>query len=219
MTDPAAAAVRTGPSPEVVHAMVALCQSVLPVWGRHLETARDHAEVAVAEMLSAFADTGPHLEMTARRSREINTTLLASGDGLKQLAQVCDDRLLPLMPKLDADGADAVHHVLQTIRRTIAALERIATPFEHESQMASHQVERMYVGFQYQDRISQMMTLLSDDMHRLQLLLAAPGTDAAALSAEAWMAQLESRYAMQAQRNAHQGVCAAQAGDLETDFF
>ena len=219
MTDPAAAAVHTGPSPEVEHAMVALCQSVLPVWGRHLDTARDHAEVAVAEMLSAFADIGPHLDMTVRQSREINATLLASEDGLGQLARVCDDHLLPLIPNLDADGAVAVHHVLETIHRTIAALERIAKPFDRESQMVSHQVERMYVGFQYQDRISQMMTLLSDDMHRLQLALATPGTDTAALDQDAWMAQLESRYAMEAQRNAHQGVSAVQAGDLETDFF
>jgi len=219
MTESTLSVAGTRPSLEMASAMVALCQSVLPVWGRHLDTARDHAEVAVAEMLSAFADIGPHLDMTVRQSKEINATLLASEDGLGQLAQVCDDHLLPLIPNLDADGAVAVHHVLETIHRTTEALARIAKPFDRESQMVSHQVERMYVGFQYQDRISQMMSLLSDDIQRLQAMLDAPGTDTAALAKDAWMAQLESRYAMAAQRDAHAGVSAQQAGDLETDFF
>ena len=207
------------PTGDMHRALVDLCQTVLPVWGRHLDTARDHAEVAVAEMLSAFADIGPHLDMTVRQSTQINATLLTSEDGLGQLAQVCDDHLLPLIPNLDADGATAVHHVLETIHRTIASLERIAKPFDRECQLVSQQVERMYVGFQYQDRISQMMALLFDDMQRLQQVLAAPGPDATALAPAAWMAQLESRYAMAAQRSAHAGAVSAQAGDQETDFF
>ena len=33
-------------APDLSHAMVDLCKTVLPVWGRHLDAARDHAEVA-----------------------------------------------------------------------------------------------------------------------------------------------------------------------------
>ena len=204
--------------------MVELCRSVLPVWERHLDTARDHAEVAVAEMLSAFAEIGPHLDLTVRQSQQINAQLVTSENGLAQLAQVCDDQLLPLIPSLDPEGATAVHHVLATIHRSISALEQIAKPFDHESQMVSKQVERMYVGFQYQDRISQMMALLLDDMQRMQRLIDAPDAAADSLSKDAWLAQLESRYAMAAQRHAHEGDshtggAAAQPGDTETDFF
>ena len=210
----------TAAAPDLSHAMVDLCKTVLPVWGRHLDAARDHAEVAVAEMLCAFAEIGPHLDMTVRQSQQINEQLVTSENGLAQLAQVCDDHLLPLIPTLEVDDALAVHHVLETIHRTIEALEQIAMPFDRESQMVSKQVERMYVGFQYQDRISQMMALLFGDMQRLQALLTEPGTNPEALSQQAWLAQLESRYAMAAQRHAHEGgAAAATSNDNETDFF
>ena len=50
------------------------------------------------------------------------------------------------------------------VHKAVTALENIAKPFHHETQMVAAQVERMYIGFQYQDRISQMMALLADDM-------------------------------------------------------
>ena len=207
------------PPHDMHSALVDLCQSVLPVWGRHLDTARDHAEVAVAEMLSAFADIGPHLDMTVRQSTQINATLLTSEDGLGQLAQVCDDHLLPLIPNLDADGATAVHHVLETIHRTIASLERIAKPFDRECQLVSQQVERMYVGFQYQDRISQMMALLESDMVRLQETLRVH--DVAVPELKDWLVQLESRYAMAEQRENHVEATGdtSKPATNETTFF
>ena len=205
-------------------ARVDLCATVLPVWGRHLDAARDHAEVAVAEMLSAFADIGPYLDRTVRQSRQINAQLSASENVLAQLAQVCDDHLLPLIPKLESEDGLAVRHVIGKVHHTIDALRQITMPLDRESQMVTKQVERMYVGLQYQDRISQMMALLLDDMLRLQGLLEATEATPEALSTAAWLAQLESRYAMAAQRHAHGGDAntggsGAPPGETETDFF
>ena len=134
-------------------ALLQLCEAVIPLWQRHLETAQDHAELAVSEMLSAFAEIHPSLQ-----------------GSLKQHA------------------------------------------------------ERMMVGLQYQDRISQMMALLSSDMQRMQQTMAAPGTDAAALSSAAWLTRLEAGYAMAAQRNAHHESDGSDDGtrsqpDAEPDFF
>jgi hypothetical protein len=214
----------TATTPDLNRARVDLCATVLPVWGRHLDAARDHAEVAVAEMLSAFAEIGPHLDMAVRQTQQIHAQWVASETGLAQLAQVCDDHLLPLVPKLDSEDALAVHHALEAIHHTIDALRQIALPFDRESQVVTKQVERMYVGLQYQDRISQMMALLLDDMLRLQGLLEATEATPEALSTTAWLAQLESRYAMAAQRHAHGGEANAdgsgtQPSATETDFF
>ena len=210
----------TAATPDLSHAMVDLCKTVLPVWGRHLDTARDHAEVAVAEMLSAFAEISPHLDMTVRQSRQINAQLVTSEHSLVQLAQVCDEHLLPLVPGLEAEDALAVLHVLETVHRTTEALEQIAMPYDRESQTVSRQVERMYVGLQCQDRISQMMALLLGDMQRLQAILTDPGTNPDAMSHEAWLAQIESRYAMAAQRKAHEGSATdSMPNNDKTDFF
>lgn len=199
-----------------------ICASLSCPYGAGIWTRRGTMpKVAVAEMLSAFADIGPHLDMTVRQSTQINATLLTSEDGppgpigagmrRPSAAPHTQSRCRRCDRRAPRAGDHPPHH------RT---LERIAKPFRPRMPglLVSQQVERMYVGFQYQDRISQMMALLFDDMQRLQQVLAAPGPDATAPPA-AWMAQLESRYAMAAQRSAHAGAISAQAGDQETDFF
>jgi methyl-accepting chemotaxis protein len=87
--------------------------------------------------------------------------------------------------------------------------------------MVSQQVERMYVGFQYQDRISQMMTLLHDDMAHLQAVLTDSTATAQALDPAAWLARLESQYVMQDQRHSAKAAgTPEQPGDnIETTFF
>ena len=103
------------------------------------------------------------------------------------------------------------------IRTTVDALERIAKPFSHETEMVSQQVDRMYRGFQYQDRISQMMTLLHEDIVRLELALVDPSAD---VNAQTWLARLESQYVMTEQRHHHTADDGdAAADDEETTFF
>lgn len=222
-TTPVSTAV-AGMDAAVNQALVALSAAVLPIWGRHLATSKTQSETAVTEMLSAFAEIGPHLDMAARQSRQI-TAALAQGDGgITQLAQACENELTPLLAGLNSDAAAAVRRVLAMIGRSVDALEQIAKPFDHETKMVSLQVDRMYVGFQYQDRISQMMTLLHDDIERLQAVMASPGNDADALAPQDWMARLESQYAMAEQRedhavNASSGQAPSAGGDDEIDFF
>jgi methyl-accepting chemotaxis protein len=85
--------------------------------------------------------------------------------------------------------------------------------------MVSQQVDRMYKGFQYQDRISQMMTLLHEDIERLQTAMTSPQTD---IDAEAWLARLQSKYVMAEQHQYHSdsdGGLDVDSGDEETTFF
>jgi methyl-accepting chemotaxis protein len=145
---------------------------------------------------------------------------LAQGSGgITQLADACEQELQPVLSALDGPAASAIARVLLMIRTTVDALERIAKPFSHETEMVSQQVDRMYRGFQYQDRISQMMTLLHDDIARLELALGDTNTD---VDAVAWLARLESQYVMTEQRHHHStaggGVHTA-ADDEETTFF
>jgi len=65
-------------------------------------------------------------------------------------------------------------------------------------------IERMYVGFQYQDRISQMMTLLLDDMQRMLAILDDSNPRSSdSLNHASWLERLESQYAMAEQRREH----------------
>lgn len=204
--------------------LVTLSLVVLPVWGRQLATSRTQSEAAVSEMISAFAEIGPHLDRASRQSHQITAALSHGEGGITQLAQACDNELTPLLARLDADAGAAIRRVLAMVGQSVTALEEIAKPFEHETQMVTRQVDRMYVGFQYQDRISQMMTLLHDDIERLQAAMIEPGADLDALAPQAWLARLESLYAMAEQHQGHASNGSSGDGllpdnDIETTFF
>jgi predicted RNase H-like nuclease (RuvC/YqgF family) len=204
----------------VAQALVDLSAGVLPVWARHLATSRAQSEVAVTEMLQAFADIDPHINMAERQSQQITEALSQADNGITGLATACERALSPLLQnaQLPAGGAEAINQVLGMVRSAVQALEEIAKPFTHETQMVAAQVERMYVGFQYQDRISQMMALLEGDIARLREALDNKNSTPPALAE--WLASLESNYAMAEQRHDHQGAGAQSATDNnETTFF
>ena len=219
-----------GPSPltgdgsdaHAAQASVALCAGLLPVWGRHLATSRAQSEVAVTEMLQAFADIGPHINMAERQSEQINDALSQPVGGVTGLMAGCEHVLAPVLQDASVSAASkaAVEQVLGMVRRAVGALEQVAKPFQHETQMVAAQVDRMYMGFQYQDRISQMMALLEGDMVKLQQALASDGAQVPDLAA--WLLHLESQYAMSEQRDDHAGVAGnapAADKDNETTFF
>lgn len=211
-------------TPDINQALVTLSLAVLPVWGRQLATSRTQSEAAVSEMISAFAEIGPHLDRAARQSHQITAALSHGEGGITQLAQACDNELTPLLAGLDEHAGAAIRRVLLMVGQSVAALEEIAKPFEHETQMVTRQVDRMYVGFQYQDRISQMITLLHDDIQRLQAIMTEPGTEPTALAPQAWLDRLESQYAMAEQHQGHvsnglSGDDLLPDNDIETTFF
>lgn len=211
---------QSGADGGVQRALLDLCMAVLPVWGRQLASSRVQAESAVSEMLAAFAEIGPHLDLASRQSKQISVALLqGQTSGIEQLSQACAAELHPLQAQLDTRGAAAIDRVTALIETTVKALEQVAKPFEHETEMVSLQVERMYQGFQYQDRINQMMALLQEDMERLLQVMGAPVVDIRALSQTAWMERLESQYAMAEQRQVHAGAQTTPGDNLETTFF
>ena len=193
-----------------------LCVGVLPVWGRHLATSRAQSEVAVTQMLKAFADIGPHIDRAERQSQQITEALSQSDGGVTSLTHACERALATTLgdPNLPASAADAIREVLNMVRSAVDALEEIAKPFAHETQMVAEQVERMYMGFQYQDRISQMMALLESDIAHLQEAFVSNGEGVPDLTS--WLARLESQYAMSEQREVHGGP---QNDSNETTFF
>ena len=82
-------------------------------------------------------------------------------------------------------------------------------------------VERMYIGFQYQDRISQMLSLIHTDMTRLESAMQGL-SGSKELAVDAWLARLESQYAMAEQHAVHSktgGDGATPVAGEETTFF
>jgi hypothetical protein len=86
----------------------------------------------------------------------------------------------------------------------------------------SADIEKMHIGFQYQDRINQMLALLQDDVGRLIAALKDPLVGAEALATTPWLARLESLYAMAEQHKDHgkpDGAGVPPGTDEEVSFF
>lgn len=187
-----------------------------------MSTSRVQSERAVTEMLQAFADIGPHINMAERQSQQINDALAQPIGGVVGLVGACEQVLQPVLQDaaLTATNRAAVQQVLDLVRNAVGALEQISKPFQHETQMVAQQVDRMYMGFQYQDRISQMLALIEGDMARLQATFSGPGADIPDLAG--WLLRLQSQYAMTEQHNDHQVTPpddTANGGSNETTFF
>jgi methyl-accepting chemotaxis protein len=73
------------------------------------------------------------------------------------------------------------------------------------------------MGFQSQDRLSQMLAGITTDMQRLSDWLVDDGDLGAAQAAD-WLARLESSYTMDEQRNQHHGNASIQRSS-GVDFF
>lgn len=111
----------------------------------------------------------------------------------------------------------AVAQMLAAFAEIAPHLQRPSSAEAPGSEPRAAAVERMYMGFQYQDRINQLMALLLEDMNRLASLVSHNTEAKTLLSTDAWLARLESQYAMAEQRGHRAGETGA--GDTETVFF
>ena len=210
----------TSGTTKAAQTLVALCSGLLPVWSRHLATSRSQSETAVTEMMQAFSTITPHVQLAERQSQHIAEAMNQGDPSITGLEQACEKVLSPLRQhaQLPPGGAEAIASVLALVRHAVGAIEQFSQPLSHETQVVAEQVERMYMGFQYQDRISQQIALLEADMARLQEVVDGSMTDSPDL--QAWLARLETQYAMADQRQSHAGAPGAGAGaDQETTFF
>jgi hypothetical protein len=204
-----------------LQAKVDLCADVMPVWVRHLATSRLQSEQAVTQMLQAFSDINPHINRAERQAQQITEALSQADGGITNLALACEREFAPVLadPALPVEAATAIQYTMGLVRAAVQALEQIAKPFSHETQMVAEQVERMYIAFQFQDRISQMMALLESDIARMHGTLAEASSPPASGD---WLLQLEAQYAMKEQRQNHQSEASVGvdgSDNSETTFF
>lgn len=78
-------------------------------------------------------------------------------------------------------------------------------------------IEQIFMGFQFQDRLSQMLDAIGQDMQRFAQWVA-EHEDASPADAARWLEDLERSYTMEEQRNHHHGTVEIQRS-AGVDFF
>jgi len=92
--------------------------------------------------------------------------------------------------------------VLGVLLGSLSEVYRSSRTLRDASQQVRGDLEKIFMGLQSQDRLSQMLTALGQDMERFAAW--ARGTpDAAADTAAQWLERLEASYPMEEMRSAH----------------
>lgn len=169
---------------------------------------------------NGFAIVAQEVRQLADQSREAGAAL---GRHLAHLG----DKVLDLRRRggqLDTDedelrlqAEQSARSVLQALLGGIEEVARSQRTLHDAGHQVQNEVEQILVNLQAQDRLSQMLVSVTDDMQRLQHWLEG-GEDEAAVSANRWLDRLEATYTMEEMRSSHHDTAKVEKSS-EVEFF
>lgn len=193
------------------------------------ETARHTRMVALNATIEANRDTSGDggAKSVAAETRMLADRMAQAGDRIDKLAarlapELSAARRSAMLQEVPADELRVEIGMLA--RDALAALLGSSGLSLHGSaalrqatEQLREQLDAVYVHFQFGDRVSQMLTAVSDDMRKFaHWTWSHP--NATPLDATEWLAALETSYTMEEQRSQHHGNVHIDRGS-EVEFF
>jgi len=167
-----------------------------------------------------FAVVAHEVRELADQSREagaaLNKHLLRMQDKVQDLRRH-GGRLDTADDELALQAEQNARAVLRGLLRGMAEVARSQRTLQNASHQVQTEVEQILVSLQSQDRLSQMLAAVTDDMTRLQAWLEGAPDDAA-VSANRWLERLESTYTMEEMRASHHDTVKVEK-TTEIEFF
>jgi len=166
------------------------------------EAGRGFAVVAneVRMLSNRSAEAGKHIaRQVSQISSAIDSTCQAAGESMRAEASSVQT------------SEQTIDKVLTALRGVTDALAQSSDLLQHESVGIKAEVADALVQLQFQDRISQIMSHVQQNIARLPVYLdehrqGVTGAAVPALHARALLAELESTYAMAEERTLHRGA-------------
>jgi len=166
------------------------------------EAGRGFAVVAneVRMLSNRSAEAGKHIaQQVGQISSAIDSTCQAAGESMRAEANSVQT------------SEQTIDKVLTALRGVTDALAQSSDLLQHESVGIKAEVADALVQLQFQDRVSQIMSHVQQNIARLPAYLdehrqRITGATVPALQARALLAELESTYAMAEERTLHQGT-------------
>jgi methyl-accepting chemotaxis protein len=181
-------------------------------------------------------EVGRGFAVVADEVRKLSNLSAESG---KKIAQVVETVNKSISATLQASEEYARQDVVmvnnseQIIAQVLGKFERAATDLDHsaevlrqESQVIGGEIAEVLVALQFQDRVSQMLTQVSNDLEKLETRLQNHEQESAKgrqvqIDARVWLDELSKTYTMPEQHQVHDGkslVAAAKKSDDITFF-
>ncbi len=124
------------------------------------------------------------------------------------------------------NSEQVIEHVIKRFRGATTSLLDSSRELREESQAVGQEIAQVLVSLQFQDRVSQVLGLVRDDLEKLQQTLTQAQQDSAAgppptlLDADAWLEQLAHTYTMPELHHVHRGNAqSASSNESEITFF
>lgn len=174
----------------------------------------------VGELGAGFAVVASEVRALAQQSTDDASLMLTRTNQLEE--QLAGQRLAASIKdssdaELEAQAEAAARSAIGGLVRSVGEVRRSTQGLKEASAAVRNEVERVLMGFQSQDRLSQMLAGITTDMQRLSDWLVDDGDLGAAQAAD-WLARLESSYTMDEQRHQHHGNASIQRSS-GVDFF
>jgi methyl-accepting chemotaxis protein len=107
--------------------------------------------------------------------------------------------------------------VISALLSSLGELNRSSRELKEAGEAVQEEYERVLMNFQSQDRLSQMLGCVSEDIVRLAEWVR-EGKDLSAAQAGEWLARLDASYTMEEQRSEHHGNSTIQR-ETTVEFF
>jgi methyl-accepting chemotaxis protein len=174
----------------------------------------------VGELGAGFAVVASEVRALAQQSTDDASLMLTRTTQLEE--QLAGQRLAASIKdssdaELKAQAEAAARGAIGGLVKSVGEVKRSTQGLKQASASVRSEVERVLMGFQSQDRLSQMLAGITTDMQRLSDWLVDDGDLGAAQAAD-WLARLEASYTMDEQRNQHHGNASIQRS-TGVDFF
>lgn len=114
-----------------------------------------------------------------------------------------------------------IEHVVGRVQKAVDSLANSSDVLRHETQTIGTEIAEVLVALQFQDRISQVLGHVSDDMGKLkEHILSQEEHASVAIDASAWLEELSHTYTVPEQHEVHSGGQASAAATAsEITFF
>lgn len=110
------------------------------------------------------------------------------------------------------------HAILAALIGSVASASSASRALRDSSKAVQDELENISVSLQSQDRLSQMLTAVTNDMQRMEEWLSG-AEDAAALHPVKWLERLESSYTMEEMKASHHNLVMVDKESSGVQFF